>query len=252
MKLSRNLPINILALVLLLKAAALGDTVTFTTQNSVVSGKRNQGWYSPTKSHDPSNPIYVTGNAGSIGGPYAQYRSFFTFNLTSLTANVVSAQFQLTRFGSVGRETTDRNGVPINDTNSGVSQQLSVWDVATGATLLNTASGINQAIYDDLGSGTLFGTYTEAQHWDPDGVLTINLDAAAIATINRTHGAISFGLSLNADTTQNDNIFGNTGGAYNGTQALVLTTAVPEPSPWALLGAGVAGLGVVALRRSRV
>lgn len=79
--------------------------------------------------------------------------------------------------------------------------------------------------------------------------MVINLNAAAIAAINSTHGPISFGISLNADTTQNDSIFGNTG-TYNGVPSLVLTTGpVPEPSTWVSLVTGGIGLALSISRR---
>ena len=239
----------ILAMALAGCTGASGALFTLTTTDSVVSGQRNEGWWSPTVAHSQTNYLYLVGNFGAIGGPYNQYRSHMSFNLASVTAPIVSAQLQLTRFASVGRETTDGLGVPINDINSGVSQTLSIFDVTTDAVTLNTFNGISSAIYNDLGSGAQYGTYTESQAWAPDGVITVNLNAAAIAAINANHGAFSVGITLNAGNTQNSYMFGGTGGAYNGTQALVLST-VPEPGTGCLC-AVAAGVFLFSRRRAK-
>ena len=71
---------------------------------------------------------------------------------------------------------------------------------------------------------------------------TVVLQAGTLTTISNFAGAPPAGGSFPTFIADNK---GNKLDPVNG------VAGVPEPSTWALLGLGVAGLGVVTLRRSR-
>jgi hypothetical protein len=122
---------------------------------------------------------------------------------------------------------------------------LGLWDVSTpAATLITTRNGISSpAIFADLGSGTPYGVFSVSTGASGD-VLTFSLNAAALADINQDVGMDYF--SIGAALQGAGTIFasshsepGNTGGAENNIQQLVLevstVSAVPEPATMTML-----------------
>ncbi len=149
-----------------------------------------------------------------VTGPWAyqEVRSYFVFDLTGVTSPVTSAFLQLelnAYFGSVP------------------SQSFTVRDVDGAAGLgagYAPGSSAGLAYFDDLGSGTVYGTGTALPSqaaWrclggvtcsgsinDPGELLTVALNAAALADINDHLGErIAFGLSLD-DTSADGAVVG--------------------------------------------
>ena len=177
-------------------AAEAATTQTFTTsQSEFTPGVRNQGWWSPTASNVDINDNYI---AGSIeNGPH---RNFFSFDLTSAcTAGRVT--LQLTRFDQTG---------PLT---------YSVFDVSTPAATLNANNGISQTIFDDLGTGTSFGSFPVAEG-AVDDVLSFTLNAAGVAAFNAARGGF-FSVGGSSSEGAFDYLYGFSFG--QGTQQLVVT-----------------------------
>jgi hypothetical protein len=195
--------------VVALPATAGAVTVqTFTTsQNMFDEGVRNQGWWSPTFANSDDNDNYVVGGGAVIGRPEVTVRNFFTFDLSSACA-AGAVELRLTRFDQFQSET------------------FALFDVSTPTATLNNNAGTSQAIFDDLGSGTGFGSFPV-----PDGrasdVLRFPLNAAGVGAFNAARGGFfSIGGSIpNAAPTSH--IFGASQGA--GTQQLVVTCLPNRP-----------------------
>jgi hypothetical protein len=121
----------------------------------------------------------------------------------------------------------------------------SLYDVSTSAAALDGDSGPNAAIFNDLGTGTLYGSFAVTTG-QANSVVSFTLNAAGIAAINAAQGSL-FSIGGAAPTaTDGQFIFGfsNTPNANN---SLVLETSdVPEPLTMA--GLFVFG-GMVATKR---
>jgi hypothetical protein len=183
---------------------ALGQAVTtqtFTTsQSEFDAGTRNQGWWSPTLANQDSNDNYIVGNADPSFGPA---RNFFSFNLAS-ACPASKVTLQLTRFDQTGTLT------------------YSLWDVSTPAATLNNNAGASPTIFDDLGSGTSFGSFAVADGAETD-VLSFPLNPAGVAAFNAARGGFfSVGGQTPGETSPPSYIYGFSGGP-NGTQQLVAT-----------------------------
>jgi hypothetical protein len=153
--------------VLALVAPAAGQAVTtqtFTTsQSQFTPGVKNQGWWSPTASNLDANDNYVVGRVGA-----ELFRNFFSFDLSS-ACPAASVTLQLTRANQTG---------PLT---------YSLFDVSTPAATLNANNGASQTIFDDLGSGTGFGSFPVPEGAQDD-VLSFPLNAAGVAAFNAARG----------------------------------------------------------------
>ena len=224
--------------------AANATMVTLSTSDpSVVAqlGKAGQGWWSLDTPNILTNTNYSTGTSFDVSpGVNFSYRSFFTFDLSNpaLQGQVItSAELKLQAFIGTG----------FND-----GGLISFFDVGTNASVLNHTVGIAPlAIWNDLGSGVSYGTSTvgspsQPVSIQPSDILDFQLNSAAVADLNT---AIGNGLFSIGATKALREIFSGSGA--NGNQQLVLdvSPSVPEPSTWAMLLLGFAGIGFMAYRR---
>jgi hypothetical protein len=174
-------------------------TQTFTTlESEFTPDVANQGWWSPTLSNFDGNANYAVGVFATD-----RFRNFFSFDLSS-ACGASSATLQLTRFDQTG---------PLT---------YSVFDVSTPAATLNANNGTSQTIFDDLGSGTSFGSFAVADGAETD-VLSFPLNGAGVAAFNAARGGFfSIGGQTPDEASLGDSLLYGFSGA-TGTQQLVVT-----------------------------
>lgn len=157
-----------------------GSNVQLILNGGAPINSADSGWYDSTGVHDPNNTNYIAGLCSDCGGPV--FRNFFVFNIP--TAAIVTATLNLNTF-------------TYDSTNP--FETYTLFDITTDLnTLLGGTGGI--AAYNDLGSGTVYGTrdYTAP---DANQFRSITLNAAAIAALQASAGG-TFALGGALDSPQ--------------------------------------------------
>lgn len=161
----------------------------------------SQGWWSAGTSNDDTNDNYYTGD-----GEFS-LNNFFTFAIPVEFGTVTSAKLVLTRYAS--------DSLPVT---------YSLYDVSTNPIALNQNAGTNAAIFNDLGSGVLYGSIGVSDYLLPDP-LEITLNVAALAAIQASEGGLF-----------------SIGGTLSPVQE------IPEPGAFTLLALGALALGLARRR----
>jgi hypothetical protein len=201
--------------------------------NAVFINSVDQGWWNGADNSNNTNvnANTFTGRNGTINGSNL-FRSYFVFDLTGVTSAGIGSA--LTLF-NLGYFSTD------------ASETFDIFDVSTNINNLRTSAS-NGGTFADLGSGSLYGSFTVGAG-DATSNVTVNLTAAAIADINANLGGL-FAIGISSQTiggTGNDGII-----FRGGPQLLDLPAAVPVPAALWLFGTALIGLVGFSKRRKTV
>ncbi|MFM6348071.1 MAG: Calx-beta domain-containing protein, partial [Dolichospermum sp.] len=156
------------------------------------------------------NTNYVVGDVGGL------YRNWFTFNLPTLTAPIISAQLKVKNWEYTSNDATE-------------TYQLQ--EVTTPVPTLTAGGSGLTAIYADLGDGAIYGSQNY-QNTDDYGTSTIILNAAAISALTAKSGqAFALGgLLTTLDTIDNiEYVFGFSNSVVPADVQLILNTGTATP-----------------------
>lgn len=197
----------------------------------------DSGWYDATGEHTAANANYLTGLCGSACSSHpTEHRGFWVFDLSAVTDPITSAVLNLFN--------PDYNSVDA-------SEILAIMDVSTPIAQLTAGGTGLTGIFDDLGTGTTYGTATGTDA-DDNQTIGITLNSFAIQDLNNASGLFGFGGYL---TTLQPSLiqflFGNSSGtslrqlrletqdAVNPNPQTGGPSSVPEPSTLVLALAGL-------------
>ncbi len=205
------------ALSLLLGSIAQAETITLDASD--------RGWYNKDASgsyyHDPDSHNYMVGRYSEM-----EFRNFYVFDLTDIVDQITSATLRVNVLGiTEGSETYELYHV-----------ETSVGDLTSGISDLG-------AIFDDLGSGTAYGS-REILSSEANTYIEISLDADFLSDANDASGLFAIGGALTTlvpDSSDDEYVFGyHLERALNYSQLVVET--IPEPGTIVLLLTGATAM----------
>lgn len=215
--------------------ATLFATLAAAPAHAAVINAIDSGWYNQTGMHFASNDNYLAGDLSGI-----EFHNFIVFDLTDVVTDIVSASLLL--YNPDNALPALRGYVSPDPT-----ETYQVYDVSTPiATLsLSNAGAAGVAIFDDLGSGTVFGQQTVSAA-DNGTVVSIVLNAEGIAALNAARGGqFAIGGALTTLGSPGDEfVFGFAQLLDNPQVRRLEFNSVPEPTTVTLLAIG----GAFALR----
>lgn len=189
---------------------------------------------------------FGTGGAGTASGNYltglrssgVEFRSFFNFDLSSVSGTITSATFDISLDSTFGDSPN-----PF--------ETLGIFDVTTSiADLINNTGGLSA--FADLGSGTQFAS-ASVSTTATSGTVSIAMNAAGLSALNAAIGgdfAVGGALTSLAGVGVEEFLFGSSLNSPATIFDLNITTSVPEPTILALLCFGLVGIGFA--RKTRV
>lgn len=188
-----------------------------TTDGNAVLGATFTGWWDETGFHDAGNTNYIAGVCGSSDNCFGndlEVRNFFVFDLENVTGTILSASL------SIGNDATQGYISP------NPSSFFDVFAVLTPLDELTASDTGRTDIFGDLADGVLYASQ-QVSAADNGTQVIISLNNDAIAALNDAIGnSFAFGGAVRFDHD------------------------VPEPASLALIGFGLAGLGLARRRKS--
>lgn len=199
--------------------------------DTITSSAVDSGWYRITGEHIASNTNYLVQTVSS--NAFLSFRNFFVFNLTGFSGfTFTAATFTF----------SSPNG-------GGTLFTYTLFDVSTPISTLiadhSSGSPEGMAIFDDLGSGTPYGSTTVVDGFIENQLISVSLNTDGLAALNSGVGGL-FAVG-GAITDGAGTLFSFS--HLPGQTTELSGTLVPEPATVLLVGSGLAG--VAAWRRRR-
>jgi hypothetical protein len=144
------------------------------TDVNPINGFWNQGWWSDNVTNDNDNTNHVAGTFFAGGD---RWRNYFTFDMTAFNAHPCTTPQTATLRASAGVGSFAFAGIgPVFVT-------YRLYGVTTDPFVLSQkVNNPDAAIFNDLGSGPIYGSYTLPTFTD-GGVFTLNLNQTALNAI---------------------------------------------------------------------
>jgi hypothetical protein len=151
------------------------------TRTNPVIDASNRGWWRNEGFHDQNDNSTIVGRISS-----SLYRSYFSFDLSGVTGSVTSAVLRI--------EVVDYTSIEPSET-------IRIYDVSTNAATLEASAPNRTDIYNDIGSGTLYGSYILTLA-DKETIIQTQLERVNLNTYLGSHFSVGIGSDTLTDLNQ--------------------------------------------------
>ena len=193
-------------------------------QGSTVLNFTDTGWYDQTGFHDSTNENYLTGRSAGF-----EYRSFYVFNIPNTPRAIVGAQLRV-------------YNPPEGYLSTDPTELFMLHHVSTPVASLRAGGTGQVARFQDLADGAEYGSRPMSVA-DNNQIVTINLNAAAVADLNAARGQLFALGGRNASLGAEDGRFFRFSGFPGDPRQLVLDLA--DPAGPVVIGQASQGAGDV-------
>jgi hypothetical protein len=154
----------------------------------------DRGWYDSSGLHVATSENILTGSLESVNPftntlEFASYRSWFVFDLSGISDEVISAQIVLEQ---------------PNEGFKGSPGVFSLFDVTSDLSFIRDGGVGKISAFEDLGTGVLYGDATIDSSSNGSRV-SISLNTDAINAINASEGLFAMGGQYSLESAQSDN-----------------------------------------------
>ena len=219
---------------------SLVAVLTVTSASAATINATDSGWYSAAGMHVAQNQNYI---GGDVTG--SERRNFVVFDLTAVASEITSASVLL--YNPDNALPGLRGYVSPDPTET---YQLHQVDTAIATLTASNVGAAGMQIFDDLGTGTLFGERVMSAA-DNGTTVAIALNADGLAALNAARGGLfAVGGAISTLGSFGDEyVFGFSVSIGNPDvrQLAFETASVPEPTMLMLLGSAA----MLAARRRR-
>lgn len=144
--------------------------IPFVTQAGPIKiNYHDSGWYNRSTSNQYAVGVNQNYVVGTLKGK--TYRNWFTFDLSGITQNIISAKLRL--YTGAASHTG----------------RYKLYDVSSNISAVIAGGNNKNKIYKDLGTGTLFGS-KQIQPANNRKIINIALNNAALASLNNSIGSL--------------------------------------------------------------
>lgn len=216
--------------------------LTATSASAATINATDSGWYSAGGTHVAQNQNYIAGEIAEGD----ERRNFVVFDLTGITSEITDASVLLYNPTNV---TPGLRGYVSPDPTE--TYRLHHVDTAIATLTASNVGAAGMQIFDDLGTGTVFGERVVSVA-DNGTTVAIALNADGLSALNAARGGLFAvgGAISTLGSAGAEYVFGFSVTSFNPDvrQLEFETASVPEPTMIVLLGSAA----VLAARRRRL
>ena len=214
--------------------------------NAITITAEDSGHYRDTGLNNSTNLNYIISGSGLEElQNWLEVRNYFVFDLSSIGGSIMDAALRAYNVDSPPANSPGYDSPDASETWSLFEVTTDIGEL-TGSHPTGSIEGV--AIFNDLGSGTGFGS-TSVSDADNGTYVEVALNSLAISALNTANGEFAIGgavTTLRSPLSTAERIFG---WSHTNSNVELIVSTIPIPASVWLFGSGLLGLVGMARRK---